>query len=539
MSDVGRVYRTLDGGHSWETHVLSYVVGKEIAVASLRAVSFASFDYGWIVGDAMYRTTDGGATWRLIPGTAGEELTSLHFLDQNFGLVVGRGKVKRSTDGGISSQEQPLPLDDQNTNLCSITFKSRPIGIIVGENGTILYSSNNGASWTRIHTGDHAYFRDIHFSDSRHGWAVGGSSSGDNRGVVYSTTNGGDTWSEKVVPRNTWFMSVYFVDRMKGWICGGGGTILRTRDGGSTWESVSVDMTNFMGRVFFVDSLKGWIVGGGGILLRTSDGGTNWHTSIIAPVSFGSVFFLNKDTGFAVNYRAEIYRTRDGGLTWFVAGSDSAGHGLYSIYFSDRIHGWTVGYGATILSTTDGGESWHRQNTGVSSYRIFNDVHFADSLKGWAVGYDGLLLHTTDGGRHWQDQTLSSRLSLYSVFASKENEVWIGGEHVAILKKHNGETLTSIPLTEKVDVSDCFLGQNYPNPFNYETTVSFNLPRTANVSLKVYDITGQLVSNLVTSQLYAGSYAMKWPATDLPSGVYFYSLVVDGRLLSRKAILMK
>jgi hypothetical protein len=69
------------------------------------------------------------------------------------------------------------------------------------------------------------------------------------------------------------------------------------------------------------------------------------------------------------------------------------------------------------------------------------------------------------------------------------------------------------------------LSQNYPNPFNPSTTIEFDLPKTSNVKLKIYNILGEEVATLVSGRLTAGSYSYEWsrPA-GMASGVYMYRL---------------
>ena len=70
------------------------------------------------------------------------------------------------------------------------------------------------------------------------------------------------------------------------------------------------------------------------------------------------------------------------------------------------------------------------------------------------------------------------------------------------------------------------LSHNYPNPFNPATTIRFQIPRTAYVSLKIFDLLGQQIKTLVSETLPADEYELKWDAENLPSGVYFYRLQV-------------
>ncbi len=91
------------------------------------------------------------------------------------------------------------------------------------------------------------------------------------------------------------------------------------------------------------------------------------------------------------------------------------------------------------------------------------------------------------------------------------------------------------------------LKQNYPNPFNPSTTIEFNLPKTSQVSLKIFNILGEEVATLVSDRLTAGSYSYEWsrPA-GMASGVFLYRLSVgslsgeaEGFVETRKMILMR
>ena len=70
------------------------------------------------------------------------------------------------------------------------------------------------------------------------------------------------------------------------------------------------------------------------------------------------------------------------------------------------------------------------------------------------------------------------------------------------------------------------LSQNYPNPFNPATTITYVIPQTGFVTIKVYDILGREVSTLVNEEKPAGSYEVQFFASGLTSGIYFYQLKV-------------
>jgi hypothetical protein len=83
------------------------------------------------------------------------------------------------------------------------------------------------------------------------------------------------------------------------------------------------------------------------------------------------------------------------------------------------------------------------------------------------------------------------------------------------------------------------LEQNYPNPFNPETNISFDLPKTGFVTLKIYDILGKEIVTLVNGMKNAGSYTIDFDASSLTSGVYFYRLESNGFTATKNMILGK
>ncbi len=88
------------------------------------------------------------------------------------------------------------------------------------------------------------------------------------------------------------------------------------------------------------------------------------------------------------------------------------------------------------------------------------------------------------------------------------------------------------------------LAQNTPNPFNPSTSIKFDLPRAGFVTLKVYNVLGQVVRNLFEEELTAGTYTAFFDGkddnrSDIASGIYFYRLETDGFSQSRKMMLLK
>ncbi len=84
-----------------------------------------------------------------------------------------------------------------------------------------------------------------------------------------------------------------------------------------------------------------------------------------------------------------------------------------------------------------------------------------------------------------------------------------------------------------------YLYQNNPNPFNPTTIISYSIPRESIVTLKVYDILGRQVATLVNEQKSAGTYKVNFNAENLSSGIYFYSLQTNEKIITKKMLLIK
>ena len=93
------------------------------------------------------------------------------------------------------------------------------------------------------------------------------------------------------------------------------------------------------------------------------------------------------------------------------------------------------------------------------------------------------------------------------------------------------EQTASLPESFRLD-------QNYPNPFNPTTSIDYELRNASRVNLTVYDLLGNQVAVLVDNIEAAGSHNVVWNA-DVPSGVYFYKMSVDGYSVTKKMVLMK
>ena len=99
-------------------------------------------------------------------------------------------------------------------------------------------------------------------------------------------------------------------------------------------------------------------------------------------------------------------------------------------------------------------------------------------------------------------------------------------------------TITTVDEDE-LESGSYNVAQNYPNPFNPTTTIRYELPEQAFVTLKVYNVLGQEVATLVSQEQVAGSYHVQFDATGLASGVYLYRLQAADYFRTKKLVLLK
>jgi hypothetical protein len=100
-----------------------------------------------------------------------------------------------------------------------------------------------------------------------------------------------------------------------------------------------------------------------------------------------------------------------------------------------------------------------------------------------------------------------------------------------------GHSTSVEPAILRADAFD--LKQNYPNPFNPSTVVEFAVPHTARVTLRVFNILGQVVENLVDDVRQPGEYRVEWRPSNVSSGIYLFSLEAGGFRLTRKSLFLK
>jgi len=285
---------------------------------------------------------------------------------------------------------QELSPAPQSNTLRSIYFTTSSVGWAAGDSGTIIKTSDGGATWSQQTSGTTNNLNCIRFVDSNTGWAAGKS------GVILKTTNGGSTWSPQSSGVADTITSIYGVSTS---VCyaTAGSAVLKTTDGGATWIALDTGAGRELRSISFLGSSAGWAAGDG-IILKTTNGGITWQACTLpsgCSAVLRSIYFLDTSDGWAAGDGGIILRTIDGGTTWTSKPSTTTSD-LYAIRFVSWNTGWAVGDNGTILKSTDTGLTWLPQVSGTSD--ALYAVHPIDTYTCWAAGYLGEMLRTSTGG---------------------------------------------------------------------------------------------------------------------------------------------
>ena len=319
--------------------------------ATLWDVDFPDPQHGWAVGEqgAIWRTTDGGATWKSQESGVATPLTSVSFVDAQHGWAVG-------------TEHRPLASESA---------------------AVLLVTSDGGQTWQRDPNVLLPGLKQVRFFTLQQGWAWGDSSALCPSGVSV-TRDGGRSWSPLEMASFGRWRWGDFLDFHTGAIGDEQGRLLLTREGAMASFGVESAGLRTPRDLKFATKNRAWLVGSGGLLLQSGDGGQSW-TSPPTPLPVTTATEIDLHTietrgthvWLAGSPGSRIFHSPDEGRTWEVQKSGTA-LPLHKLTFMDDQHGTAVGVGGVILATQDGGRSWARQRgtlTRAAVLGIFSQPH--------------------------------------------------------------------------------------------------------------------------------------------------------------------
>ena len=382
-------------------------------------------------------------------------------------------------------------------NLNDVAILNQTTAIVVGDNGTILKTSNNGNEWNPINSGTINNLNAVSFSTMGDGITVG-------NGVICLTTDGGESWSDSSIDKNAISVSSFYSAYWYWNILIGcdDGTIFYYGTAYNTW--LDTVLTN--------EPV---------IAVGMTDLGLHVSPVIVATNSFN----FNTDLPIDPTSTWKLYNNplnpgdslRCGELNWdyqyLIGSGGSSGSEILTLkkyFWLDTL--WTPRYSA------------------ISSPFIPEDIAIYYDYDLFICGSDGKILTSIDDGASWSEQITGIGTKLNAISLRSDSIGYSVGENGTILFTSNGGGINSVD--EIIRPNEIVLYQNYPNPFNPNTNIQYELNSRSFVQLKVFDVLGKEIAKLVNEEQNAGSYNIEFDPTqqnlDQSTGIYFYQLSTTG-----------
>jgi photosystem II stability/assembly factor-like uncharacterized protein len=383
------------------------------------------------------------------------------------------------------------------------------------------------AQWTQQNSGTTENLNDVYCISADTVVVVG-----DNT-TILRTTNGGTDWLPVSNPATGNLHKVQFADTQTGYAVGDNGILLKTIDAGVSWQSLTTNTTENLLALSVVDANTLFVGGTNGLIMKSVDSGGSWviqnsnNTDDIIDIQ------IINSTGFALsdinsNDYYLFYKTNDLGINWTTQNSNI----LFekAIFFTDELHGTIVGQG--VLKTIDGGTSF--SSFPVPDPGCSNDVYMFSETKLWLAGWDCRMGNSTTGGfiakyngdlnSHYYDIYYGSDFYNAIHFANRTNG-YVVGDNGVILKNPTG----SMNINK---INNQFFSIN-PNPAQYFIAVNFNNEKIQITHYKIISTQGQLIleDNLLPNK--------QIDVSSIPSGIYLLKLTTNNSSYIQKLIIQK
>jgi hypothetical protein len=541
---VSGIYTSTNIGYSWTRSITS---SRFSSVAVSGNVMFA--------GDStkVLRSTNNGANF--VTSLSSRVVTSITTIGSNVYVCSGSG-IDYTTDNGVTWNTMTTEF-----GFYKITKKGSDFYATSGSN--IYKSTNNGVNWSVTYAGNITATEII--SDNNNIYALVNSQ-------FYRSSNNGANWIN--YPYH--FMQAYTVYKTPTSLLTSTNTpgIHRSTNEGANWTIHFGNVTNV--RCF---STRGSTIYAGnspysGGIAKTTNDGINWINegfydwavyailaetpNIVASTYQHDIWFKENPAGNNW-YQSNIY---DGFNVYALAGKDSiilAGiptSGVYrstnagvsfitTLNYSQSIGSIVMsgnyafaGTSTGIFKSTDKGVTWTNTSfafPNVNGLAISGNYVFAGTEK------NGIFI-SQDLGSTWINinGNLGKRISVNKLFISG-NDLYAATYTNSVLK---APISSLVGITEPSVTSlpeEYNLSQNYPNPFNPVTTFTYDIKTSGFITLKVYDILGNEIAELVNEKKNAGRYSVVFDAGkyNLSSGVYFYKLITGEFVDTKRMMLIK
>jgi photosystem II stability/assembly factor-like uncharacterized protein len=400
---------THDGGASWEAAAASPTsfFPTTLACPSV-AHCIVIGSHGAHGGAVIEVTRDGGSTWLdfqlSIGGPEEGELENIACpTDEECVAVDKSGTILRTTDGGASWTLATTPVTE---SMRSIACPSATQCIAVGDEGDIVSTTNGGESWAAagaelpLAKDDHSAVGNAVACWSPQACIATGKS-GDFQDSPWTliTTDSGITWTKPLQPPGHEEIDALACSFPGSCVGVGSCCAVTTADGGQVWSGFPIAGFETLTGVACAAALQCIAVGEDGAVETTADGGMNWVLQTSSTnQNLNAITCMTTAQCIVVGDAGIVLTSLDGGTTWTTVTS-TLSSALLSIACTPDGTCFAVGEHGVILASTDAERSWQAQNSGVPM-RL--EAIACPTLETCFVAGDaGTVLATTDGGTTW------------------------------------------------------------------------------------------------------------------------------------------
>ena len=407
QSGSGKLYRTVDGGNTWNS----------VATGPFESIWFADPSRGYAVGDGnrLMTTVDAGVTWKSQPltGATLSTLTSIRCVEKTCLMATAEGtRLIRTTDGGATG----VDVSPATHKIYAAGFASSSRAVAVGDSGATVVSNDAGATFSPVGGSLSAPLTRLIATSPTVAFATGG------HGILAKTLDGGKTWTDVGVATSGAVVDVSFPNPSLGFALDDAGTLLKTLNGGASWMLLNTGTPSRPAAVKVLDANRVLLVGPKGLRI-SSDGGASFHTVSARVVSRSRLTAADVVTGalFAYGPKA-IVVSRNGGRSFAAVKRPTRGS-LRAVDFVTSKRGFALDSNGRVWTTANRGGHWTQLiSTGTLAQY---DLAFSSPTKGYLLTASfgtqraGFVLRTSDGGKTWRPELVSSMsLAFHGIAAS-------------------------------------------------------------------------------------------------------------------------
>ncbi|MCK6462826.1 MAG: T9SS type A sorting domain-containing protein [Candidatus Pacebacteria bacterium] len=508
------IYRSMDGGATWEFSNIANMTFKDFALSSEEDI-YVCADY------AIFMSPDYGKSWNQL-NYFGPYLEDIYVNDDNEIFVGTASGVFSSYDKGLTwnqfGMEGKLILSLKQDSLENFFAGTLGKGLFYLEKGgTDWVEENIGLSATTIRHIDINSTGDIFVTT-------------DAKKISFSIDNG-ETWIDSYISPTQ--VDAIKIDAHDNIYISAESGVIRSTNSGNSWNRLNFDVSPYFVSSIEINSDMTIFLGTStGQIYRSTNDGVTWIN--ITPI--GTNGFVNTMAGAGgdkiyAGIGSFLYYSQDNGNNWIEL--DVGVNGTIRSLAAQPSGTIYAGFwGKGIFRSKNDGNNWEECNEGLEDDAVIS-IQIDDGTGNTFAAVTKSVYQYNEESRSWIKISDGLRtLFLRSLAISPEGYLFAGTQNYGLYRSSKIVFRKPLPATY-------FLNQNYPNPFNSITTIEFSIPQTGFTTLTIFNALGQKVETLIADHLEADSYSIRWNASGLTSGIYFYRLQSNNFTDSKKLVLVQ